>query len=495
MESIYEDKNLINARGHHHPIVAGVWDETGALQFSFLTAEGLARDHRLLDIGCGCLRGGLYFVDYLDAGNYFGVDLNENLLEVGYRVELARARLTEKLPRDHLRQIEGFDFSILDAEFDTAIAFSVFTHVSLNAVRTCLERLAPKMKAGGKFYATIFERPPGRPSHATITHPPTGISTYGDKSPYHHSIADLRHILAGLPWTIHPMGEFGHPRGQRMVMFRKEDDSGFGPIRPELSHEAVRTLPAGSNHYRAYVGPTDRFDFMSASQFALLFQLGLRENHRVLDFGCGSLRLGRLLIPYLNRGGYCGLDPNAWLIADGIAHELGAAAIDLKMPSFSHSDTFQADVFGCRFDFLMAQSIVSHTGPDLVRKLLVSIPRALNPDGLFLFSYVRDENATVEPEDGWHYPGCVGYSRKWFEEELAKVGLVSRALPWFHPAQTWHMAAFSEDTLPAEGQLHLLKGSVLRSDQFNASILTNDLGQSSFVKNVLSAVLRKVWLR
>lgn len=209
---------------------------------------------------------------------------------------------------------------------------------------------------------------------------------------------------------------------------------------------------------------------MSATQFALLFQLGLREEHHVLDFGCGSLRLGRLLIPFLNRGGYYGIDPNAWLIDDGIAHELGSTAIDIKMPSFNHSDSFRVDVFGRRFDFLMAQSIVTHTGPDLVRKLLASVPQALNPNGLFLFSYIRDENTKVEPVEGWHYPECVGYSRSWFEEELRKVGLVSRALPWFHPGATWHAAALISEALPSEDQMHLLTGAVLRSDQFSASV-------------------------
>jgi len=473
MDSNFEDKELIDKQvreGHHRAVVGGMWDEIGALQLSFLKAEGLTRDHKLLDIGCGCLRGGVYLIDHLEAGNYFGVDLHESLLEAGYRIELARAKLTEKLPFDHLRQIEGFDFSALDTDFDMAIAFSVFTHISLNAARTCLERLAPKMKVGGRFYATIFERPHERPSHVTITHPPAGVITHGDRDPYHYSLADLRHIATGLPWTIHPMGEFGHPRGQRMVLFRKIDDKGFGKTQAELDYDAVRALPAGSDHYRAYVGPADRFDFMSASQFALLFQLGLREEHRVLDFGCGSLRLGRLLIPFLNRGGYYGIDPNAWLIDDGVAHELGPAAIDVKMPSFSHSDSFRADVFGCRFDFLMAQSIVTHTGPDLVRMLLASVPQALNPNGLFLFSYIRDDNITVQPADGWHYPGCVGYSRSWFEEELGKVGLVSRSLPWFHPGATWHAAALSHEALPPEGQMHVLTGAVLRSDQFSASV-------------------------
>src|SRR5687768_2552037 len=128
--------------------------------------------------------------------------------------------------------------------------------------------------------------------------------------------------------------------------------------------EAARLRP-GDGHYRAYVGPPDRYDFMSATQFALLHATGLREGHRVLDFGCGSLRLGRLLIPFLREGRYFGIDPNRWLIEDGIARELGYSAVTLKRPRFDTNSDFDCGVFERRFDFVVAQSIVTHAGADL----------------------------------------------------------------------------------------------------------------------------------
>lgn len=55
--------------------------------------------------------------------------------------------------------------------------------------------------------------------------------------------------------------------------------------------------PAGDQHYRAYVGPPQNYDLISAMSFGLLTALGLRQHHSLLDIGCGSLRNGRLLIP------------------------------------------------------------------------------------------------------------------------------------------------------------------------------------------------------
>jgi len=54
----------------------------------------------------------------------------------------------------------------------------------------------------------------------------------------------------------------------------------------------VSKLKPGDDHHMAYVGPPTQHDFMGATQFRLLCTLGLRAHHRLLDFGCGSLRAG-----------------------------------------------------------------------------------------------------------------------------------------------------------------------------------------------------------
>src|SRR5437763_10973182 len=61
-------------------------------------------------------------------------------------------------------------------------------------------------------------------------------------------------------------------------------------------------LKPGDPQYRAYVGPPEDYDLVAAMAFNLLTTLGLRQHHSLLDIGCGSLRIGRILIPYLNRG-------------------------------------------------------------------------------------------------------------------------------------------------------------------------------------------------
>ncbi len=56
----------------HRNFVGGLWDALGQLQLEFLINSGLQPNHKLLDIGCGCLRGGVHYViKYL---KYSGTD-------------------------------------------------------------------------------------------------------------------------------------------------------------------------------------------------------------------------------------------------------------------------------------------------------------------------------------------------------------------------------------------------------------------------------------
>lgn len=82
-------------------------------------------------------------------------------------------------------------------------------------------------------------------------------------------------------------------------------------------------LPTGSHHYRAFVGSPEKYDLVSAIQFNLLTSIGLRENHYLLDIGCGSLRGRRLFIVYLLSAHYLEIEPEKWLIEEGIKKELG----------------------------------------------------------------------------------------------------------------------------------------------------------------------------
>jgi SAM-dependent methyltransferase len=234
-----------------------------------------------------------------------------------------------------------------------------------------------------------------------------------------------------------------------------------------VDEREAKGLKPGSDHYTAYVGPPRQYDFMGATQFALLFALGLREHHKLLDFGCGSLRAGRLLIPYLEPGCYFGIEPNAWLVEEAISRQLGHDILAIKSPTFSNSENFSADVFGTTFDFVVAQSIFSHAGPDIARVALGSFARVLLPHGLCLVTFI---NGDEDPPQGWHYPSVITYRRALVQNLLTEVGLAGVPIPWFHPRQTWWLLARHTAALPAQRELYWLRGVVLRDPELKDSI-------------------------
>ena len=68
---------------------------------------------------------------------------------------------------------------------------------------------------------------------------------------------------------------------------------------------------------------------------------------------------------------------------------------------------FSTDVFSVRFDFILAQSIFSHAGRNLISIALRNFKESLKPDGLIAATFA-DGNTDFEGK-GWIYPGCVNY--------------------------------------------------------------------------------------
>lgn len=203
------------AAGVHREFVGGLWDEIGRLQFDYLRACGLEPQHRLLDVGCGALRGGIHFVRYLDPGHYFGLDVNASLLAAGRR-ELAAAGLDERAIR--LVADDGFRADRFGATFDVAIAVSLFTHLPMNAIVRCLAAVGPTLAPGARFHASYFEAP-AAVWIEPLPQAPGAIVTHYDRDPYHYAFAELR-LLAGLAGlAVERVGDWQHPRGQRMAAF------------------------------------------------------------------------------------------------------------------------------------------------------------------------------------------------------------------------------------------------------------------------------------
>ncbi len=202
----------------HRDFVGGMWDELGRLQFDFLRRQGLQTTDRLLDMGCGSLRGGVHFIKYLKPGNYYGIDMNASLIKAGREVELVEAGLVDRRP--NLLVNERFECSAFGVSFQMAIAQSLFTHLEINAIERCLVNIAEVLEPGGRLFATYFESP-SRHHLADIEHPVGSVVTHSDADPFHYHPSLFAHLVEGLPLEVRNIGPWDHPRSQHVLEFVK----------------------------------------------------------------------------------------------------------------------------------------------------------------------------------------------------------------------------------------------------------------------------------
>lgn len=142
--------------------------------------------------------------------------------------------------------------------------------------------------------------------------------------------------------------------------------------------------------------------------FALM---GLKPNHRVVDYGCGSLRVGAHFIRYLDPGCYLGLD----VIGDffEIGKRLaGSDLIDEKRPQFAVIDEnaiASAVEFGA--DFVFSSAVCIHVHPNELPAYFGNLARITAKPGARLCF-----NVAVSPRplrlrfDSWAWP--LGFYRQ-----------------------------------------------------------------------------------
>ncbi len=221
MQTTWPTKGLyrILNPGWYKEAIGREWESSGRRQFEFVVREGLKPNHSLLDVGCGSLRAGHHFVNYLDAGHYTGIDIERDLLHAG-RKELERGGLDRK--GAVLAQMTDFNFPSLGETFDYALANSVFTHLPLNAVLQCLHNMKRVLAPQGRFYATFFENP--QPDNLEPIHRVyRGIEfmTYFDRDPYHYDFGLMETLARTADLDAEYIGEWVPGGTQPMMVFRR----------------------------------------------------------------------------------------------------------------------------------------------------------------------------------------------------------------------------------------------------------------------------------
>jgi hypothetical protein len=129
--------------------------------------------------------------------------------------------------------------------------------------------------------------------------------------------------------------------------------------------DVERQLRAGKPH--STLGPNlKRGDFATAGRdvFAKLRRLGLSGHAVCVDYGCGTLRVGRHIIALLPAGSYWGLDISDYLLDEG-RRLLGAELLAAKRPNLRRlSPDSIAEAAARHPSLVFANAVLMHVHPD-----------------------------------------------------------------------------------------------------------------------------------
>lgn len=152
------------------------FEAVGRMQLITALKEGLNPWSKLVDIGCGCLRGGYWFIHFLDTDCYCGIEPHRKMLADGIEHILEPGLVDEKRPR--FDSNSDFDTSVFGEKFDFFIARSVWTHASKVQIGVMLDAFVRDASEDGVLL-TSYLRPRALSRHPFSTRDYRGAGWIG----------------------------------------------------------------------------------------------------------------------------------------------------------------------------------------------------------------------------------------------------------------------------------------------------------------------------
>jgi hypothetical protein len=192
--------------------------------------------------------------------------------------------------------------------------------------------------------------------------------------------------------------------------------------------------------------PVETFEQGGRGRLIALLKEGLNPESKVLDIGCGCLRVACWLIRFLDPGCYFGIEPARQRVEYGLRYLFTPEDLRLKQPRFDFNPDFDSSVFGASFDFFLATSIWTHASKRQVEATLDSFVRDSTSTAIFLASYLPAQSSDDDYlGDRWvgtshesETPGVIRHSLAWIELQCQRRGLTAREQPGLDcDSQTW----------------------------------------------------------
>jgi SAM-dependent methyltransferase len=167
---------------------------------------------------------------------------------------------------------------------------------------------------------------------------------------------------------------------------------------PRVEDAVVPSTPIDAaileeEHHAQYGRPW----FLGRYVFDFLVESGLQPHHRLLDIGCGALRVGIHAIRYLDAGNYFGVDAHLKSLEAAVTYEIPLHGLEEKRPRILWSRFFDFSYFATTFDFVLDFSTSARIPEELAETLFTNLASVVTRDTR-VFSAPRPQvsRATLE---------------------------------------------------------------------------------------------------
>lgn len=150
--------------------------------------------------------------------------------------------------------------------------------------------------------------------------------------------------------------------------------------------------------YRWHVCPPDAWNIGVDYVIETLKKHGMTPTSRVLDVGCGCLRIGQHLIRFLNTGGYAGVEPCVPILAAGMFHEVGVPLLNEKNPVFLFTDKFDFLPADYPFTHVVAIDVFIHCGIAQFEQFLWQVKKVITKASHVIVTVNVGENCYGQPK-------------------------------------------------------------------------------------------------
>lgn len=128
-------------------------EKSGQIQLELLKKEECIPSSKVLEIGVGALHLGIPLINYLEKGNYVGIEPNEWLRKKKVMMKEIHYLIYQK--QVTFLNVKDFDASRLGKKFDFIFAHSVLSHCAYWQLEQFLENTSKVLLSKGKIVASI----------------------------------------------------------------------------------------------------------------------------------------------------------------------------------------------------------------------------------------------------------------------------------------------------------------------------------------------------